>query len=34
MEERGDQRVQIYRAAAEFLASINLSDAPRNGNIR
>jgi virginiamycin B lyase len=25
MEERGDQRVQVYRAAAEYLASINLS---------
>jgi virginiamycin B lyase len=25
MEERGDQRVQVYRATAEFLASINLS---------
>jgi virginiamycin B lyase len=25
MEERGDQRVQIYRGAAEYLASINLS---------
>jgi virginiamycin B lyase len=25
MEERGDQRVQVYRGAAEFLASINLS---------
>jgi virginiamycin B lyase len=25
MEERGDQRVQVYRSAAEFLASINLS---------
>jgi streptogramin lyase len=25
MEERGDQRVQIYRAAAEYLASINRS---------
>jgi len=25
MEERGDQRVQVYRAAAEFLASVNLS---------
>ena len=25
MEERGDQRVQVYRANAEFLASINLS---------
>lgn len=25
MEERGDQRVQIYRAVGDFLASINLS---------
>jgi virginiamycin B lyase len=25
MEERGDQRVRVYRGAAEFLASINLS---------
>jgi len=25
MEERGDQRVQVYRANAEYLASINLS---------
>src|SRR5262245_9271714 len=25
MEERGDQRVQVYRATAEYLASINLS---------
>src|SRR5450755_2341827 len=25
MEERGDQRVQVYRGAAEFLASINLN---------
>jgi virginiamycin B lyase len=25
MEERGDQRVQVYRNAAEFLATINLS---------
>ncbi|WP_213740323.1 carboxypeptidase regulatory-like domain-containing protein [Bradyrhizobium sp. dw_411] len=25
MEEQGDQRVQVYRAAAEYLASINLS---------
>ena len=25
MEERGDQRVQIYRAVGEFLASSNLS---------
>jgi virginiamycin B lyase len=29
MEERGDQRVQVYRAAAEFLASINLSTRPQ-----
>jgi streptogramin lyase len=29
MEERGDQRVQIYRAAAEYLASINLSKRPQ-----
>lgn len=29
MEERGDQRVQVYRAAAEFLASINLSSHPQ-----
>jgi streptogramin lyase len=29
MEERGDQRVQVYRAAAEFLASINLSSHPK-----
>ena len=28
-EERGDQRVQIYRANAEFLASINLSSRPQ-----
>ena len=27
-EERGDQRVQVYRAAAEYLASINLSSHP------
>ncbi len=25
MEERGDQRVQVYRGAAEYLASINLA---------
>src|SRR5215475_5359548 len=25
MEERGDQRVQVYRAAAEYLSTINLS---------
>ena len=29
MEERGDQRVQVYHAAAEFLASINLSSHPQ-----
>jgi streptogramin lyase len=29
MEERGDQRVQIYRANAEYLASINLSARPQ-----
>jgi uncharacterized surface anchored protein len=29
MEERGDQRVQVYRGAAEFLASINLSSHPQ-----
>jgi streptogramin lyase len=28
MEERGDQRVQVYRGAAEYLASINLSSRP------
>jgi streptogramin lyase len=29
MEERGDQRVQIYRAGAEYLATINLSSSPQ-----
>jgi hypothetical protein len=29
MEERGDQRVQVYRAVAEYLASINLSSGPQ-----
>jgi virginiamycin B lyase len=29
MEERGDQRVQVYRGAADFLASINLSSRPQ-----
>ena len=29
MEERGDQRVQVYRGAAEYLASINLSTRPQ-----
>jgi streptogramin lyase len=28
MEERGDQRVQVYRGAAEYLASVNLSSHP------
>ena len=28
-EERGDQRVQVYRAVAEYLASINLSSHPQ-----
>jgi streptogramin lyase len=28
MEERGDQRVQIYRGAAEYLAGVNLSARP------
>jgi virginiamycin B lyase len=28
MEERGDQRVQVYRAVADFLSSINLSSGP------
>jgi len=27
MEERGDQRVQVYRTAAEYLATINLGEA-------
>jgi virginiamycin B lyase len=29
MEERGDQRVQIYRATAEYLATINLGEAQK-----
>ncbi len=29
MEERGDQRVQVYRNAAEFLSGINLSSGPQ-----
>jgi streptogramin lyase len=28
MEERGDQRVQVYRGAAEYLARVNLSSHP------
>src|SRR6516165_6743874 len=31
MEERGDQRVQVYRAAAEFLSTINLSNSSQWG---
>jgi virginiamycin B lyase len=29
MEERGDQRVQVYRGMADFLSSINLSAGPQ-----
>jgi streptogramin lyase len=29
MEERGDQRVQVYRAAAEYLATVNLGEAQK-----
>jgi len=29
MEEQGDQRVQIYRGTAEYLASVNLSSGPK-----
>jgi len=29
MEERGDQRVQVYRGAADYLAGINLSSRPQ-----
>lgn len=29
MEERGDQRVQVYRSAADFLSGINLSKGPQ-----
>lgn len=29
MEERGDQRVRVYRGAAEYLASVNLSSQPK-----
>jgi virginiamycin B lyase len=29
MEERGDQRVQVYRAAAEYLSTINLGPAQK-----
>jgi streptogramin lyase len=29
MEERGDQRVQVYRTAADFLSGVNLSAGPQ-----
>jgi len=29
MEERGDQRVQVYRSAAEYLSTINLGESPK-----
>src|SRR5205823_318056 len=29
MEERGDQRVQVYRASAEYLSTINLAESPK-----
>jgi virginiamycin B lyase len=29
MEERGDQRVQVYRTAADFLSRVNLSSGPQ-----
>jgi virginiamycin B lyase len=28
MEERGDQRVQVYRSTAEYLSTINLAESP------
>jgi len=28
MEERGDQRVQVYRAMAEYLSTVNLAESP------
>jgi len=31
MEERGDQRVQVYRSTAEYLATINLGEAEKWG---
>ena len=31
MEERGDQRVQVYRSTAEYLSTINLAEAPKWG---
>ncbi len=29
MEERGDQRAQVYRSAAEYLSTINLGESPK-----
>jgi streptogramin lyase len=29
MEERGDQRVQVYRSTAEYLSTINLGESPK-----
>src|SRR5439155_16353730 len=31
MEERGDQRVQVYRSSAEYLSTINLAESPKWG---
>ncbi|HUQ73154.1 MAG TPA: carboxypeptidase regulatory-like domain-containing protein [Burkholderiales bacterium] len=31
MEERGDQRVQVYRSTAEYLSTINLAESPAWG---
>src|SRR3989441_3439476 len=31
MEERGDQRVQVYRSTAEYLSTINLAESPKWG---
>jgi streptogramin lyase len=31
MEERGDQRVQVYRTSAEYLSTINLAESPKWG---
>src|SRR4029078_12659061 len=28
MEERGDQRVQVYRSMAEYLSTVNLAESP------
>jgi virginiamycin B lyase len=31
MEERGDQRVQVYRSTAEYLSTVNLAESPKWG---